>query len=243
MDIQGIGLIICIIIILALVGILIGRAGRYYKYKAYNALLRKKLDDEKDMYSRLNEIYNESRILRHDVKHYLTMVLGLIINENYEEAEQLILNIIGDKFSIPIIRYMGSNLVDTILTEKNEECIKKNIVFEIIINGTFPEKFDMNIAILLANLLDNAIEYCEKTSNDRITLDMYEQKGMFYIVIKNKITESLAISNPEMKSHKKNTKYHGFGLMSVKRLTKEMDGSYQTFEENNMFVTYITIPI
>ena len=61
----------------------------------------------------------------------------------------------------------------------------------------------MNVAILLSNLLDNAMEAAEKAELRKVQLEMYEEKGMYYIDIINTVNASVLHHNPKLQSTKK----------------------------------------
>ena len=78
--------IILLIIFDALLLVYMNR--KIYRKKMASKILDVSVHEEQNLYQKINEMYKDSQIMRHDVKHYLTVVLGLIINEEYEEAKK-----------------------------------------------------------------------------------------------------------------------------------------------------------
>lgn len=99
------------------------------------------------------------------------------------------------------------------------------------------------MAILLSNLLDNAIE-AEKlqTEKQQIALKMFVYKDSMNIIVENYIEESVLQKNPNLKTSKHDKKGHGIGIDSVKELVRRENGTIAFFEENGNFVAHVMIP-
>ncbi len=236
-----IGIVIALLVIFDAIFLYIYRKRERNKW-IENDLLKLQLEHERSMHQKINDVYEESRIIRHDLKHYLSVVLGLLINEEYDEARELIIKIIGRGAGTKVVRYQGSNVINAVLNDKQNMCDNMGIDLMIAISGGIPESKELNIAIILANLLENGIEAQSRVQNKKIWLNIMEQKGMLYIVVKNTIAEPVLENNPELKTTKADKTRHGFGISSVKELVKTMDGSFQQNEENGTFMSYISLP-
>ena len=102
----------------------------------------------------------------------------------------------------------------------------------------------MNLGIILSNLLDNAIEAeCRQNTNNRkILLHLQQDKGMYYITIKNYIDASVLSTNPSLFTNKADKKHHGWGVRSVRKIVQSLDGIYQQYEQDSYFITTIILP-
>ena len=97
---------------------------------------------------------------------------------------------------------------------------------------------------MLSNLLDNAIEACEKNpSNAQILLTISEEAGYYRIVVRNTIAVSVLKKNQELKTEKANKKLHGWGLRSVTDLVSKRNGLIDFYEKEGMFYVDILLPI
>ncbi|MDO5127395.1 MAG: GHKL domain-containing protein [Eubacteriales bacterium] len=199
--------------------------------------------EEQNLYKRINDIYEDCRIMRHDVKHYLTVLLGLIINEEYEDAKHLIIDVVGNDFRGSYVRYMGSNVINAVLNEKLNRCNENGISMELVVSGEVPKQSELNLAIITANLIDNAIEFEKNETQKQIWVELVQHKGMYSLTVRNHISDSVLKTNPKLSTTKSDKMTHGLGVGSIKKLVKRMDGIYQCYEENKMFTSYISIPI
>ncbi len=214
-----------------------------YFYESENEILQAQLQQEKSTYTNINEVYEQARIMNHDVKHYLSVVLGLLENEEYEEAKRQIIDLVGERLTLDMVQYASNSTINAVLNEKLMRAKSGDIRLEMKVSGQVPNDSEMDVAVILANLLDNAMEAVQNQGDRRIELDMYELKGMYYIIVRNTINNSVLQSNPELSTTKEQREQHGIGLNSVRYLVKRMDGSFQMREDNGWFLSYVSFPM
>ncbi len=112
-----------------------------------------------------------------------------------------------------------------------------------IICTKIPQSITTNVCVILSKLLDNAIEAEKKEENGYIKLYIQRQGDMLCMSVSNKITDSVMQKNPKLKTTKNNKKEHGFGLKSINKRVMDLDGFYETREENGEFKATVVIPI
>ncbi|MDE6024962.1 MAG: GHKL domain-containing protein [Lachnospiraceae bacterium] len=215
------------------------------RYKLEYEVLKAKLDEEKYMLERVEEMYENNRILRHDLKRYLTVVQGLLINEDMQGAKQYIEKAVDTHFDTGLTIYTNSSVINAVINDRKRLCENAHIPCEVYSGGDIPEEMQMDMGIILSNLLENAYEaeLSEPEGMRYIHIYMQRQKGMYLMRIENYIGKSILEENPYLKSHKRDKKSHGLGIYSVKRMVAGAEGSYQCFESGNAFVTEISLPI
>lgn len=238
-----VSLIIIMICICIYNTVMIIKLKNEYKYKLKNKYLEMQIREEKNTGDKVRSMYNDGRILYHDLKHYLTVVQSLLYEEKYEEAKSSIAKIAGENFKKTNVAYTSSGVINAIINEKETRCESNGIVFDYVITGTMYSQNEMNVAIILANILDNAIEAQEKCCDKRVELEMYQNKGMYNIRVSNAIMESVLEKNPNLNTTKTDNIYHGLGLKSADMLVKEMDGSMYLYENSNKFIVSISFPL
>lgn len=224
------------------VAICIYRLNQQYRLRIENTELSTKLNEERYMLKKIDEMYEDNRILRHDLKHYLVIVQGMLSNHQVDEAMQYLDEVIGNQFHSGKLYYTNSSIVNTVLNDKGGVCEKNKIEYEVEVSGEIPEHVQMEIGIILSNIIDNAVEAQLKQKARWIHVEMARHKGMFMIKVENYIHESVLEHNPSFLTTKKDKMNHGIGIRSVKKIVKKLEGIYSCEETEHTFVTNIMLP-
>lgn len=212
-------------------------------YKIENEKLKTYLDEEEKNIKRIEELYEHSSIIRHDVKHYAVMMKNLLKEENYLELEKMIDELGEGELSGATVIYTKNTALNAVLNDKMSVCKKNNIIFRMVICTRVPKSITTNVCVILSNLLDNAIEAEKKEEKGYIKLYIHRQGDMLCMSIANKITVSVIKSNPKLETTKNNKKEHGFGIKSINKRVADMDGMYMAREDNGEFKSTVVIPI
>lgn len=122
----------------------------------------------------------------------------------------------------------GHPITDMIIHRKRQEAEKKQIRFQA--DFTCPPNLLIDIydiAVILNNALENAIEACHKTKgNKQIKLHSYVKGSLFFIEVENDFSEDLIIDEESglPVSSKGNEKLHGIGISNIQRCAKKYMG-------------------
>ncbi len=238
---QPLFLIIFLLIALmnVLLYILMSRMQHDSKEKEKYKLLKTNISAQERLALEAMERYSEVRTLKHDMKHYLTIAAELISDGKPNEAKEYIERVINEKIThAGTIVNTGSAVVDAVINHKISLCTEKGIIVKCIIDTEFEGLNDVDISILLSNLLDNAINGCDR-SNPHIELVISKVKSLTYIAVKNSIAESVLLNNPDLKTEKKNRSEHGFGIKSIKQIAHKYDGSIEFKEDRGVFIAEV----
>ena len=101
---------------------------------------------------------------------------------------------------------------------------------------------DMDIGILLANLLDNAIEACEKNiKTSEITVKTWTEAGYYFLEICNTVESDVLGDNPYLETNKIDSEFHGVGLRSVRDIVNKYDGMMSFKQKGNIFHVYVSL--
>lgn len=212
------------------------------QYKLEYEKLRTHLEGEEKNIEKIQELYENSSILRHDIKHYAVMVKELLQKEEYEKIEHIMDDMIEEKLVNDTVLYTSSNMLNAVLNNKLSVCKKYNIRFDVEVSCTIPEEKLLNICVVMANLLDNAIEAEKKEDDKDISCKIKKNKDMLNIYISNNISKSVLEVNPKLVTSKSDKRQHGYGTKSIIKRVKEMDGIYNVSEEGKKFIIEIFIP-
>ena len=116
---------------------------------------------------------------------------------------------------------------------------EKGIIFSS--NISLPAEYavsDMDMVCVLGNLIDNAIEACEKQTSKYIEVDISEVKKMILIKIVNSYNGE---KNDTSVTSKKEKTMHGIGIKNVKKIVAKYKGAYDMECEDDEVVTTVTM--
>lgn len=198
-----------------------------------NKMLQKSLDETEQTF----DLWRQSV---HDYKNHV-IVLKQLADENRMDEIKAFLEEENDTINKQLFMIRtGNSVVDTLVNLKRSLAEKYHIAF--IVHGTLPEKLvveNMDLANILGNLLDNAIEASMKEQDGYIDLTLKQEKSFLLLTIRNKCTDASAKEID--KSSKENPEFHGIGLKSVKRAVKKYDGQINVEQNEHEFVVTIMI--
>ena len=138
--------------------------------------------------------------------------------ENYDELKDYVKSISGNLSTE--LDYIKTNnvIIDAILNSKYKETLDKGIVFIFQINDLSGIKMcDEDIVVILSNLLNNAIEACEKCSGKKfMKMKLVKEKDNIIISVKNTYDGKLNIKDGEIQTSKKyEMDEHGVGIKNI----------------------------
>lgn len=209
-----------------------------YEYKSELNKLNNKIEHKDNIISKL-------RSQKHDYLKHLQVVYSLLNNNLSNDAKDYITNI-SNSFRSKTSRYGKVSYLDAIASLKYEECLMKNINFDVyiqdFIDNLVIEPSDMSSVLL--NIIDNAIDSLSTINKDNkyIKLFVYEDEFQYVISIKNNgpqiyNTESIF----EEGFSTKDGDNRGYGLYLVKNILDKY--GYHIFASSDEFLTEFTILI
>ena len=180
----------------------------------------------------------------HDLKHQIS-VLRSEMDPGKREA-------FLDKMEEEIRQYeaqnkTGNKVLDTVLTTKSLYCNKNGITFTCVADGALLNFMDvMDICSIFGNALDNAIE-CEMKIPDRekrlIHVTVSKQKAFLLLRFENYCEEELKYQGGILATTKKDKKYHGYGMKSIRYTVNKYGGAVTVDAKENWFDLKILIPM
>lgn len=99
---------------------------------------------------------------------------------------------------------------------------------------------DTDLAALLGNALDNAIEGVESTEEKKIILRCKVDKGLLMLRVENPVG---GLVNPDLTTTKADKTSHGFGIPGMREIAKRYHGTLDVTVKNGRFVLLICLVI
>lgn len=210
-----------------------------------NEVFQLKARNQTDMYRSISENFVKQRKKTHEYKNQIMCIESLIEMENYDELKDYVRSISGNLSTE--LDYIKTNnvIIDAILNSKYKETLDKGIVFIFQINDLSGIKMrDEDIVVILSNLLNNAIEACEKCSGKKVMkMKLVKEKDNIIISVKNTYDGKLNIKDGEIQTSKKyEIDEHGVGIKNIIEVITKYQGSYAIRNENNEFYFSVILP-
>lgn len=206
-------------------------------YDFQDSILKKQRDE-------VENVYNTMRGWRHDYHNHMQTLKAYLSMNQIEEMGKYLDHLEEDLDSIDIAIRTGNTSVNAILSSKISIAQKQMI--NVNCKATVPPDLkitDVHLCAIIGNLLDNAIEACEKVSVEkrfiRVYIGLFKQQ--LYISVTNATESSRRKKLTELITSKKGE--HGLGLKRVDNLVSEYDGFVNRKNEPGVFATEIMLPL
>lgn len=207
-------------------------------------LLQQRNEERMQIYHEMSVNYEEQKRMLHDYCNQIGCVQGLFKKRQYKEAEAY-----AEKLSVLIPGYIqgvdvNHPILNVVLNQKYRLARSKNILLLFYVNDLSDLWLEEQDAVsLLANLLDNAIEACEKREDERkIWIKLVMEKRQFVLSIRNTVSEPVIIENNEIPTSKEDQGKHGFGLRNVQMILDKYEGMGMMNYEEGCFSYTAVMP-
>ncbi|KAB1438769.1 GHKL domain-containing protein [Candidatus Galacturonibacter soehngenii] len=202
--------------------------------------------NQTQMYKTISENYDKQRSKVHEFKNEILCIESLLIKKQYEELEKYIRTISVKLRQERDAINTNNVIINAIINTKYQEAINKGIVFVFRVNDLSTIKVtDEDIVVILANLLNNAIEACEKCSNQKvIKLKFIKEEDGIILSVKNTCSEPPIFENGRIKTSKLlEPEEHGIGIKNIITIIEKYNGSYVIKNNDSEFYFSILIPV
>lgn len=206
-------------------------------------LMQKQIEMQEDSIRNLEVKYDETAKLRHDIKNHVSCALKLARQGDTEELTKYLNELSEDKIN-NIISYIKTKrkILGAVLNSKLAIAERKGIDMQCVILNEMDNIKEIDLGVLLANLLDNAIEACEKNKGpSEIMLKMWNKAGYYCIEIINTVERNILAENPNLYTSKANKELHGVGLRSVEDIVEKYNGIMNFLQRSCKFHVYILL--
>ncbi len=210
-----------------------------------NEIFQIQVKNQTDMYRSISENFDSQKRKTHEYKNQIICIESLLGNKKYPELEKYVKEIYGHLDKELDAINTNNVIVNAILNTKYQEAEAKGIVFVFRINDLSQIRMkDEDVVTILSNLLNNAIEACEKCDDKRIIkLKFVNEDDMVIIAVKNTFNHPICYENGEIKSSKiSRAEEHGIGIKNIIKVIEKYDGSYIIEDRKNELYFSIIIP-
>lgn len=195
------------------------------------SILKHSIKMEQDNVTAWMNAYTNQRKQTHEFQNQLYAIRGLAMQETPQgKLIQYINQLLQTDLSNSMFVKTGRSVVDVILNQKNAIAQSKGIELQVQLDDlTDFALTDNDLVVVLSNLIDNAIEACEKIRDTRqriIRLDMQAAPEVNFLSIENPTAEAVRIVDNEVVSTKGSRIEHGYGLKNISTILSQYNAIY-----------------
>lgn len=188
----------------------------------------------------VEQFYRQVRELKHDMRGHLTNLKGLARTGEYGSLEDYIGKIDDSISELELTARTGNPVTDVIVGDTQQKCHKLGVEFKADFHYPASGGYDaFDVGIILQNLLQNALEACEKTGWDRRFIELSGKgRGRFFLVeVRNSFEGGVSFGPDGLPVTTKagDTSMHGIGLANVRREAEKYMGEVEIKAENHKF--------
>ena len=190
-------------------------------------IIKARLNNQMELVENLQANDMRYRRCLHDYKNQLGCIQGLLEAGQITDALGYINDLSGS------IKKGGDHVntnhpvVNTVLNQKYLRAQEKGITLIMAVNDLSELMLCReDIVTLLVNLLDNAIEACEKLDENRIIqFKMMLEEGELTISVRNPLKEPVVIMGKRLQTTKEKKDNHGLGMLNINSVIEKNQGT------------------
>lgn len=209
-------------------------------------MLELQVKNELKMYHSISENFEMQKRQAHEFRNHILCIEALLRKNKYEDLFDYIINISDTISNENNVIDTNHVIVNAILNVKYHEALSKHILFVFRVNDLSKIMIqNEDLVVLLANLLNNAIEACEKcTGKKTIKLKfLLTEDNAVVLSVRNTFFQPIIYENDEIKTSKKNNpENHGVGIKNIVKVIEKYQGSYIIESDNQEFYFSIFLP-
>lgn len=230
---------------------ILANAGLYYLFyqlsmgeaaKARLQFINFQLSQQKATQQSMEQSYQTTKRLSHDMNHFLTAMLDLLETGQLEQLKTELQKRQGEVLSSQPFD-TGYSVLNSVLLNKFHVAQQAQIQTQLLWNIQEPIQIGLtDLAIILANGLDNAIEAAKQVDNRPFIHVMAEQMGpCLRLRISNNTKIMPVIENGKIATSKPDKQLHGIGLESIQLLAERYQGKAFFNCENYIFTLTVIL--
>lgn len=220
----------------------------YLVFESYNKLAlenyEQKLMQEKNKhmqkyYQQVESYQQEIRTVKHDLKNQLIAVQAYLKEKEVGKAERQIGVLTNKLLNTEHRDYTAHTGINALLNAKLQQAQNSGITCDFRVKAPGEIKIEeQDLASLLGNLLDNAIEACLKCEEVKyIQLNIVYFNHALIVTMKNSTDGQVK----DLATRKSDKTTHGLGTKSIQSIAEKYNGDCTYRFEGNTFTTDLTL--
>ena len=196
-------------------------------------------------YDEVETMYRKMRGWRHDYHNHIQVLKANMDLGQYEEADRYLDKLHEDLTQVDTVLKTGNVMVDAILNSKLTMIAERKI--RVDATAIVPQNIEISgidLAVIIGNLLDNAMEACMEIADPaerfiRVYVDIV--KKQLYLSVTNSTAGHVKKNGNSFRSVKSG--HHGFGLFRIDSIAAKYKGFVNRQTEDGIFATEVMLPL
>ena len=205
-----------------------------YKLKSDAVMLQMAAKSMRERLLTTEELMRQDRAMRHDRRHFEALLLSLITDGKTEEVKKCLEERMAQE-PHTAARYCDNTTVNAALTHYVSEAQNKDI--DVKIKANIPSELgvdEMMLAIVISNLLENAIHACEKLDKEERRIEITAKyKEQLLLEIVNSCEGRVPLD--DLGRPYATEEGHGIGTRSVLAFVDQTDSDIRYIAEEGVF--------
>lgn len=200
---------------------------------------------QKQQFKIITKHIDETRAMRHDLRHHLSAITGLANSNQFEELKLYLSKYEKLVHICEEFYFCANNTINSVVTYylslAKEEGIDVDYKFQLDMLGGLS---DVDLCVVLGNCLENAINAAAMlpVGKRRIKVRAKSMCGNVSVIIDNSFDGIVLKENTSFISRKSQIPVAGIGLASVQRTVDKMNGMMKIEHTDNAFMVSILLP-
>ena len=209
---------------------------------ARNAL-KKTLTASEDQIALLNETNQQMAVYRHDVRHHINLLNGLLADGKIEQAQEVLNTSMADLDAITPKRYCENETLNLLCASYDSKA--KRVGVQIKINTLLPKEVplsDTELCSVVSNGLENALRAASQpeVADKWVGFSCYVRQGNIFMLIQNPYAGQVVIRDGLPVSSREG---HGYGCYSIQTIAQRNGGLCSFEAENGVFSLRLSFPL
>lgn len=242
-----------ILLIFLLVGLLLVAIFVYFMFYYALRMEKEKAHMQNQMlafdlqYQAMNDKMLKEKHRIHDIHHHFRTLITLLENQQYTYVLNYLKNYLHEWEKVSVENICNNASLNSILSYYVTQAKQHNIEvqYEITVKDTYA--FDlMDLTILLGNALENAIEACMNSKQEKPTMQLHicQKQQKLLIQIENSCDDSiLEKDHNNLPYSSKQGRHTGYGISNMIQVTNKYQGNLEYWKNNNVFTLRILLAI
>ncbi|MCI8300443.1 MAG: sensor histidine kinase [Lachnospiraceae bacterium] len=206
----------------------------YWKNKIFESYI-KGLESQ---YTLVGQAEKNLKVLRHDMRHYSSMIEHLLEQGEYEEIKKIVVHINDVSEENKVKKYCNNLIVNTIISKMAEKA--ENFDIELRLDLSIPKEISVNeyeFTAVIANLFENAIvcvkELKKKKRYIDVKIDCCQERLL--IQMKNEYEKEIAFDAVTGLPKSNKGEGHGLGMQSIRTFSDKIKGDFDCYCQGGIF--------